>query len=366
LSEEEDAIVNMAMLPFRRSGLRLGWAATLGVFTALILSSLGSGQTPAILSSFHVVDVKSRTDIRPAVVTAVFYDTARDLLFTAGDDHFIRVFKQPGDQQVAILSGGGWIYSLALDPTGRYLGAVNERGFLSVWEWESKRRVYERSISSTAIRSVAFHPAGQYLAAGGFEPRIFIVEIRTGRLLVELTGDRDIRQVVFSDDGSLLAAAGGLGRVLLWDARSLQKRAEIPASSRRLHTAAFSPDGRFLIVGGDDGVVSLWRLDATPIQTVAQFKVAEGAVTSLAFCENGQLIAAGTTRNVIHLWDVSTARELARFQGHTGTVSSLAWIPERSLLASGSFDTTVRFWRLPPGTTISERFPTAQGDILRQ
>lgn len=338
----------------------------LGIFGMLSVSAPASGQTPAILSSFHVVDVKSRTDIRPPVVTAVLYDTARDLLFTAGDDHFIRVFKQPGDQQLAILSGGGWIYSLALDPTGRYLAAVGDRGFLSVWEWETTRRVYERSLSSTAIRTVAFHSAGQYLAAAGFEPSIFIVEVRTGRLLAELTGDRDVRQLVFSDDGSLLAAAAGSGRVLLWDGRSLQKRAKIPASSRRLHAVAVSPHGSSLAAGGDDGTVTLWRLDGVPIRLVSQFKVAEGSVTSLAFCENGQLIAAGTTRNVIHLWDVSTARELARLQGHTGTVSCLAWISERSVLSSGSFDTTVRFWRLPPGTTISERFPTGHGDILRQ
>jgi len=243
---------------------------------------------------------------------------------------------------------------------------VDDRGSLTIWEWEKARRLYERSLSSAAIRTVAFHPTGQWLAAAGFEPRVFVVETLTGRSLAELIAERDTRQVVFSADGSLLAAAGGTGKVLLWDGRKLQKLAEIPASLRRLHAVAFSPDMSLLATGGEDSTVNLWRLDSQPIGLAGQFKLTQGSVTSLVFCENGQLIAAGTTRNTIHLWDLVTTRELAQLQGHTGTISCLAWTPERSLLSSGSFDTTVRFWRLPPGTTVSERLPAAQAEILRQ
>lgn len=355
-----------ARLPLRRSTLQMRWATILGILGALLLNGRGDAQTPATLSSFHVVDVKGRSDMRPPVVTAVLYDIKRDLLVTAGDDHLIRVFKQPGDQQVVTLKGSGWIYGLALDPTGRYLAAVDDRGSLTIWEWETNRRLYERSLSSAALRTVAFHPAGQWLAAAGFESRIFAVETLTGRMLAELMADRDNRQVVFSADGSLLAAAGGTGKVLLWNGRDLRKQAEIPASLRRLHAVAFSPDMSLLATGGEDSTVNLWRLDSQPIRPAGQFKLTQGSVTSLVFCENGQLIAAGTTRNTIHLWDLLTAQELAQLQGHTGTISCLAWTPERSLLSSGSFDTTVRFWRLPAGTSISERVPAAQGGVLRQ
>ena len=358
--------MRMARLLVRRSELYVRWASILGMLAALILNGTGASQTPATLSSFHVVDVKSRSDVRPPVITAVLYDITRDILITAGDDHLIRVFKQPGDQQLVTLKGSGWIYGLALDPTGKYLAAVDDRGSLTIWEWEKARRLYERSLSSAAIRTVAFHPTGQWLAAAGFEPRVFVVETLTGRSLAELIAERDTRQVVFSADGSLLAAAGGTGKVLLWDGRKLQKLAEIPASLRRLHAVAFSPDMSLLATGGEDSTVNLWRLDSQPIGLAGQFKLTQGSVTSLVFCENGQLIAAGTTRNTIHLWDLVTTRELAQLQGHTGTISCLAWTPERSLLSSGSFDTTVRFWRLPPGTTVSERLPAAQAEILRQ
>jgi len=339
----------------------------LGIVGAMILSHIAFGQTPAVLSSFHVVDVKNRGDIRPPVITGLFYDAARDILITAGDDHTIRVFKQPGDQQLVTLKGEGWIYGLALDPTGQYLAAVDDRGLLTVWKWESGQQLYRLPLSSAALRTVTFHPGGQWLAVAGFEPRLFLVETLTGRRIANLSGERDVRQVVFSKDGSLLAAAGGSGKVLLWETRGLQKWAEIPTSSRRLHAVAFSPDGRVLAAGGEDSTVSLWQLDSQPIQRAGHFKLPDGFVTSLTFCENGQQLAAGTTRNVIHLWDLLTTKELAQLQGHTGTISCLTWTPERSLLSSGSFDTTVRFWRLPPGTAVSERVPTTQeDDVVRQ
>lgn len=357
-------LIHRPKQPFQRPGL-MG-LLTLGVVGAVILSSMAFGQTPAVLSSFHVVDVKNRGDIRPPVITGLFYDATRDILITAGDDHTIRVFKQPGDQQLVTLKAEGWVYGLTLDPTGRYLAAVDDRGLLTVWQWESGQQLYRLPLSSAALRTVTFYPGGQWLAAAGFEPRIFVVETLTGRRIANLTADRDLRQVVFSKNGSLLAAAGGSGKVLLWETHGLQKWAEIPASSRRLHAVAFSPDGRFLAAGGEDSTISLWQLDSQPIQRAGQFKLPDGCVTSLTFCENGQQLAAGTTRNVIHLWDLLTTKELAQLQGHTGTISCLTWTPERSLLSSGSFDTTVRFWRLPPGTTVSERVPTTQEDVVRQ
>ncbi len=338
----------------------------IGILSGLIWNAVLFGQTPAVLSSFHVVDVTKRGDLRPPVITGLYYDASRDILITAGDDHLIRIFKQPGDQQLVALNGQGWIYGLSLDPTGKYLAAVDDRGLLTVWQWEIGRQVYRLPLSFAALRTVAFHPGGRFLAVGGFEPRVFIVETLTWRRVAELNADRDIRQVVFSGNGAFLAAAGGSGKIRLWDAQSLQERTQIAASSRRLHAVAFSPDGRILAAGGEEPVVSLWQIDRDTAFSVRRLPLSDGIVTSLTFCEDGQQLAVGTTRNVIHIFDLMTSKELAQLQGHTGTISCLTWTPERSLLSSGSFDTTVRFWRLLPGTTVSERLPTAQDDILRQ
>lgn len=343
--------------------LGLSWAMV--IFSAAIWDGIALGQTPAVLSSFHVVDVTKRGDLRPPVITGLYYDAARDILITAGDDHLIRIFKQPGDQQLAVLNGQGWIYGLVLDPTGKYLATVDDRGLLTVWHWETGGQLYRLPLSTAALRTVAFHPGGNWLAVGGFEPRVFIVETLTGRRVTELSADRDVRQVIFSSDGASIVAAGGSGKLRLWDLPSLRQRMEITVSSRRLHAVAFSPDGRILAAGGEEPVVSLWQVDCDPPSLIGRLPLSDGIVTSLTFCENGQQLAVGTTRNIIHVFDLVTSKELAQLEGHTGTISCLTWTPERSLLSSGSFDTTVRFWRLLPGTTVSERLPTAQ-DILRQ
>jgi WD40 repeat protein len=72
-----------------------------------------------------------------------------------------------------------------------------------------------------------------------------------------------VADLVFSPDGSWLAAAVGYGEVKLWSADNLS--AEPAALGRdRLGSSAdllFSPDGRWLVVGGYRGQVTLWSMN---------------------------------------------------------------------------------------------------------
>lgn len=362
--------------PFAGISFTVQAAVWLILTPGVLLATAMGAETSAKLSSFHVVDAKSRGESRTSVVTAVLVDPARGVLFTAGDDHRIRVFKEPNDQLLVSLPAGGWVHDLALDHTGQYLAAVDERGTLVVWRWESRQAIYQSAVSFAALRAVTFSPDGRVLAVAGFEPKVFLLEALTGRRLAELPcPGRDLRAVAFSPDGAVLAAAGGRGIVSLWQMPVAQRRIDIQASPRRLNTLAFAPRGAILATGGEEGVVTIWQWDSQPARNLAKFSLPVGQVTSLTYCNDGQNLAVGTTQNVIHLWDVSTGSELARLEGHTGTVSCLVWTAEQASLASGSFDTTVRFWRLPtntslsdtslPDTSLSERVPNPVNEIDR-
>jgi WD40 repeat protein len=68
-------------------------------------------------------------------------------------------------------------------------------------------------------------------------------------------------------------------------------------------------------------------------------------VLALGFCGSG-LLAAGTTANTIHLWDLGSREELCRLTGHTGSVATLLWNAGSGELISGGFDCTIRSWHL--------------------
>ncbi|MGX6607443.1 caspase, EACC1-associated type [Micromonosporaceae bacterium Da 78-11] len=187
----------------------------------------------------------------------------------------------------------------------------------------------------------------------------------------------------FSDDGRLLAAAGG-DVVTLWDLTSPEQPIEIghlPAPRATL--VAFAPDSRLLAVGSDQpgrtgSAVELWRLTdpAHPVRLGAIGPLRRGAtgpygVTALAFNGDGTVLAtaragfgASTT-----LWSVADpARPVRRVEitGHSATVYAVDFSPDGTVLATGSKNNVVVLWRVGRSGTpvpLSSAAPT-NSDIM--
>ena len=69
-------------------------------------------------------------------------------------------------------------------------------------------------------------------------------------------------------------------------------------------------------------------------------------ISSMAFSQDGKVLAAGTMSGVVILWDVATSKERAKLQGHAGVVHSVRFSPDGGTLASAGQDAAVKVWHL--------------------
>jgi WD40 repeat protein len=127
-------------------------------------------------------------------------------------------------------------------------------------------------------------------------------------------------------DGSLLAVAPDLERILCWDAGSglVLCRADTLLPERRLEGAlgpdcwpAFSPDGRFLIarMRADTPSVALWDLHdprSAPKHVFAGYTT--GRAADHPFRSDGRVVAVATGAEVV-LYDTASGEPLKRFPG---------------------------------------------------
>ena len=67
-------------------------------------------------------------------------------------------------------------------------------------------------------------------------------------------------------------------------------------------------------------------------------------VSSVAFSQDGTILAAGSADSTVVLWDVHTREQIAVLEGHTARVWSVSFSPDGSILAAGSQDGTIVFW----------------------
>jgi len=156
------------------------------------------------------------------------------------------------------------VEALAFHPNGRHLAAAGidwlatggSTGAVSVWDIEDRCEV--ATFGGGAV-AVAFDPSGDRLAAASTEQTIFVWDLKTQQLALELAGHEEaVTCLAYSPDGRWLASGGDDWTVRLWDLAAGQQRA-----SRQLDTqvkaVCFSPDGRSLFTA--NGNTTCYRLD---------------------------------------------------------------------------------------------------------
>jgi WD40 repeat protein len=89
------------------------------------------------------------------------------------------------------------------------------------------------------------------------------------------------------------------------------KGTERQAHDGDMTTVAVSPDGKYLIAGGEDRAVSVWEVGT--MKRLAQWTAADGPITDVAFAPDGKTVAIGDAKGVVQVWDLAAVlAELAR------------------------------------------------------
>jgi WD40 repeat protein len=152
--------------------------------------------------------------------------------------------------------------------------------------------------------------------------------------------------VAYSPRATVVAATGFGGGVKLWEARTGALLRTIPGPNKKTCRAlAFSPDGKLLAVGCEDGLVYLWNVGTGDSKAVFAGHI--GGVTAVAFAADGATLASaarnheikdnratGRTDGEIRLWDVPEGRAKQVWKLDQGDAPSLAFSPDGKMLAS--------------------------------
>jgi WD40 repeat protein len=79
--------------------------------------------------------------------------------------------------------------------------------------------------------------------------------------------------VAFSPDGRRLASGSDNGEVKVWDVMSGANTLSLPGHGGPVGQVIFSPDGARLVTSGGDGKIRVWALDLDDLIAIAKRKV---------------------------------------------------------------------------------------------
>jgi serine/threonine protein kinase/WD40 repeat protein len=255
----------------------------------LAFSPDGKWLAQAVDSDVNVFDRETkqyrRTYYHKGFVRGLAFSPDSKLLAT-GDDEFVRL-KNMYDHRDERIHEFGPIRSLVFSQDGKFLAAAGLVASIKTWNMADGREMWWQGSQGHPFcpLTIAFRPDGKTLATpadkydkhsvdeapASYSPEgaTGVYDAQTGERLLPLAGPGRIPGLELTDyedaalDPScrLLALCEKRGTLVLWQLEGeLPRKQSFPAPGSPYTTAAFSPDGRYLAVGDQAGIVSLLRL----------------------------------------------------------------------------------------------------------
>ena len=237
-------------------------------------------------------------------------------------------------------------------PTGKYLasggsGYDEDSTAVQLWDIKTRKMLTALAGHKRGITSIAFDPAGKYLASGREDNTVQVWDVKAEKILTLLKHTEEIREVTFDPTGKYLASAGGGfykdNSIQLWDVKTGKALTTLARHTQRVNCIAFDYTGEYLASGSEGKTVRLWAVKTGKLLTTLTGHTSK--IRSVVFDPTGKYFVSGSEDNTIRVWEIRTGNAIAILVGHTDGVTSVAFNSLGEYLASGSEDRSILIWQ---------------------
>ncbi|MCE9563312.1 MAG: protein kinase [Planctomycetes bacterium] len=366
-AREQQSISDPVAAGTLATAVRSRYVESLGLLDAKNSVPKTTHMLPA--SAFHDWPI----DIHPDGKSLAIGTTRRPILWRKGCER----------PEVTVEDAHGPRSRVKFGPCGRHLAELRDDGSLRLWDATATTMIVELLAprGEGAVRAVAFDAEETRIWAACADSRITSWDLATRDNTrdwpVQMNPKLLVSAAAFSISSGLVALGDSTGTVVVHDANGAVVTRIGTPTGRKVQALAWSPDGRRLAVGTDDGIVQVYRRNGLPIYRVSisaygighltfspdgrwftsHFRnnamqvrdsatgqlVLTGSLPIWGFAQDGKTYAAGST-NEIAFGELLPPQGIDRYQGHLAAVEQLAWAPEGQRFATLSSDFEVRTW----------------------
>lgn len=238
------------------------------------------------------------------------------------------------------------IYCMARTSGGEALYSVGRDGQLLVWPAVEREREIVIQKPDVDLLDVAFVGQSSMVVTLD-EHAIDLWNAESGDCQRRLVDSRkQLLSLDISADGTVLAAAGQGGEVLIFDVeQDYAVRAVPTGSSAAIDQIALSPDGRFAAAVIRHGGTSddLLVIDVNTGERVSQITVSDS--NSAAFSTDGRMVYASGPSNTLLAWHLETGQQVDANEKHESPINRIAVSADGRYLVTASDDRQVKIWR---------------------
>jgi WD40 repeat protein len=162
------------------------------------------------------------------------------------------------------------------------------------------------------------------------------------------TFDLEYNSMAMSADGGILALSSRSGKIILLNSANVDQSITLISDKKHpVNALAFHPENDVLVVGFDDGLVSLYDL-SNGINRVRKINDLSGhasGISSIKFNSDGNYLATGSFDGTVQLWDFNNLNNLPLiFNDHEAQVWNIIFSPDNNYLFAGCANGNIKIW----------------------
>ena len=216
-----------------------------------------------------------------------------------------------------------YIFTLSFSPDSRYLAVGTRSSDITILNIEAKVMAKSLKGHTGEVGSVAFSPSGDCLLSGSRDQTVKLWNAQDESIVLNLNARTEsyskgfeVTSVAFSADGKFIAAGGVHGSVCLWNAADGILVAQHVAHSYAVVSLVFSPIGYKLVFETTDRAAILWDLNShIAVSDSGQSQGREATsstriliedtawLMSTAWSPDGRWLLIGNHNGILHILD---------------------------------------------------------------
>jgi WD40 repeat protein len=208
--------------------------------------------------------------------------------------------------------------------------AGGEGAVLLIADLFDKPQVRTLGTHALGTLAVAWQPGSSTIASSGQDGRVMLWSASATVSERQLSRSRTwTEQLAYARDGKLAAAAG---RTLTIWSQAGQQVGELAAHASSIAAIAWDASGRELAAATQR---AMWVHQIEPLPFASQAYAVQSACLTAAFSPNGRVLAAGMQDGAVHIWYRGTGRD-SHMRGYAARVALTQWSSNSRQLATAS------------------------------
>lgn len=232
---------------------------------------------------------------------------------------------------------------------GRSLCTSSADKTCGLWDARVGRRTRKFAGHKGFVNSVCPARRDEFIVSGGDEGKALLWDFRAKKPVASLEVGYAVTAVCFDDSAEQVFAGSIDEKIRCFD---LRKGSEIvydlDAHTGTVTALSLSPDGAMLLSNAMDSRLHCWDVRPLPSNEKRLSKTFTGhqhdfqkILLKAAWSPDGEKVSAGSSDQIVHIWDVATVDELYYLPGHKGSVNDVHFHPTEPIVGSAGSDATI-------------------------